>query len=118
MVYLGTCVAPIGQGKNGELCADYEIVFSDGRTLKDRLMFGDLRLYPLELGKNARVTLQPVKQVNLGSGAGVAVTREAQGGVVGLMLDGRGRPLRLPEDQPGRVAALTKWFRAVELYPG
>jgi hypothetical protein len=55
--------------------------------------------------------------VNLGAGVGVAVTREVQGGVVGLLLDGRGRPLQLPADQQARVATLTKWFTAVGLYP-
>jgi uncharacterized protein (TIGR01319 family) len=117
MIYLGTCVAPIGQGKDGENCAEYEIQFPDGKTVKDQLKFGDLRLYPLELGQKAKMTLRPVKQVNLGSGAGVPVAREVQGGVVGLMLDGRGRPLQLPAEQPARVAALTKWFSAVGLYP-
>ncbi len=117
MIYLGTCVAPIGQGKNGEFCADYEIEFPDGRTVKDQLTFGDLRLYPLESGRKAKVTMQPSKTVNLGVGTGAAVTREVQGGVVGLMLDGRGRPLQLPGDHAARVAALTKWFEAVDLYP-
>ncbi|HSC56885.1 MAG TPA: glutamate mutase L [Nitrospira sp.] len=117
MIYLGTCVAPIGQGRSGDLCADYEIAFPDGKTVKEQLRFGDLRLYPLELGKKARMTMQPAKQVNLGAGAGVPVTREVQGGVVGLLLDGRCRPLQLPADHQARVAALMKWYQAVDLYP-
>ncbi len=32
MIYLGTCVAPIGRGKDGERCADYTITFGEGRT--------------------------------------------------------------------------------------
>ena len=117
MIYLGTCVAPIGQGRNGDLCADYEIAFPDGKTVKEQLRFGDLRLYPLELGKKARMTMQPARQVNLGAGVGVPETREVQGGVVGLLLDGRCRPLQLPTDHQARVAALMKWYQAVDLYP-
>jgi hypothetical protein len=45
------------------------------------------------------------------------IMREVQGGVVGLMLDGRGRPLHLPGEQSVRVAALNKWYRSVGLYP-
>jgi hypothetical protein len=78
---------------------------------------GELRLFPLGLNQKAKLTMQPAKTVNLGQGAGVPVGREVHGGVVGLLLDGRGRPLQLPADQPARVAALTKWFNAVELYP-
>jgi hypothetical protein len=117
MVYLGTCVAPIGQGKNGERCADYVITFPDGRVDKGQLAFGDLRLIPLASDQKASIAIQPVKQVSLGAGAGVSITREVQGGVVGLMLDGRGRPLQLPTDHAARVAALTKWHSAVGLYP-
>jgi hypothetical protein len=117
MVYLGTCVAPIGQGKDGERCADYAITFPDGRVDKGQLSFGDLRLVPLASGQKASITIQPAKQVNLGAGAAVAVTREVQGGVVGLLLDGRGRPLQLPTDHAVRVASLTKWFSTVGLYP-
>src|SRR5438105_15916779 len=32
MIYLGTCVAPIGRGKDGERCADYFIRFPEGRS--------------------------------------------------------------------------------------
>jgi uncharacterized protein (TIGR01319 family) len=117
MIYLGTCIAPIGQGKEGDLCADYEIVFPDGRLVKDQLAFGELRLFALEPGMKANITLRPAKSVNLGTGAGAAMTREVLGGAVGLLLDGRGRPLQLPAEQSARVAALKKWFNAVGLYP-
>jgi uncharacterized protein (TIGR01319 family) len=117
MIYLGTCIAPIGQGKEGDLCADYEIVFPDGRLVKDQLAFGELRLFALEPGMKANITLRPAKSVNLGTGVGAAMTREVMGGAVGLLLDGRGRPLQLPAEQSARVGALKKWFHAVGLYP-
>jgi hypothetical protein len=117
MIYLGTCVAPIGLGKEGDVCAEYEITFPDGRSVKDQLRFGELRLYALEDGMKATVTMRPAKSVNLGAGPGIAVTREATGGVVGLLFDGRGRPLQLPTEQSLRIAALKKWFDAVDLYP-
>jgi len=117
MIYLGTCIAPIGQGKEGDLCADYEIAFPDGRLVKDQLAFGELRLFALEHGMKANITLRPAKSVNIGTGAGAAMTREVMGGAVGLLLDGRGRPLQFPAEQSVRVAALKKWFNAVGLYP-
>jgi uncharacterized protein (TIGR01319 family) len=117
MIYLGTCIAPIGQGKDGEYCAEFEVSFPDGQAVKDQLAFGDLRVYPLAAGMKAKVMMRPAKSVDLGSGAGTPVTREVMGGAVGLLLDGRGRPFTLPREAPGRVAALNKWFGAVELYP-
>jgi hypothetical protein len=117
MVYLGTCIAPIGQGKMGERCTDYEVALPDGRIDKGTLNFGDLKLYRLARDQQATVTMQPAKQVDLGKGPGQSLTRTVQGGVAGLILDGRGRPLQLPSEQAARVAALTRWYEAVDLYP-
>ncbi|MEK6526936.1 MAG: glutamate mutase L [Nitrospirota bacterium] len=118
MVYLGTCVAPIGQGKDGERCADYTITFEDSRMPESgTLSFGELRLFPLALDEQARVELRPAKHVDLGEGKGAPVSRKVRGGVVGLLLDGRGRPLQLPANSQARLAALARWHKAVELYP-
>ena len=117
MVYLGTCIAPIGQGKDGERCADYEIALPDGRIERGQLAFGDLKLFALAREQQATVTMQPAKQIDLGNGPGQSFTKTVKGGVVGLMLDGRGRPLQLPGEQAARVAMLTRWYRAVGLYP-
>ncbi len=117
MIYLGTCVAPIGQGKDGEVCADYEITWPEGKTTKEQLKFGELKLFQLASEKRAAIKVQPAKGINMGAGVGAAITKEVHGGVVGLLFDGRGRPLRLPADQQGRIAGLKKWFDAVSLYP-
>ncbi|MBI5777216.1 MAG: glutamate mutase L [Nitrospirae bacterium] len=118
LVYLGTCVAPIGQGKDGGKCAEYQITFGGGREPESgTLTFGDIRLIPLAGNERAQVTMKPARQVDLGEGKGTPVTREVRGGAVGLMLDGRGRPLQLPADAKTRMAALTRWHQAVNLYP-
>jgi uncharacterized protein (TIGR01319 family) len=119
MIYLGTCVAPIGQGKDGERCADYTIRFAAGRLPESgTLSFGELRLFPLGRDEHAQIELRPAKQVDLGEGKGRSVTRDVQGGEVGLLLDGRGRPLQLPATAEARLAALRRWYQAVDLYPG
>ncbi|MBI4401838.1 MAG: glutamate mutase L [Nitrospirae bacterium] len=118
MVYLGTCVTPIGQGKDGERCADYTVTFQGGRKPEQGMLpFGELRLFPLAVDERAQVELRPAKHVDVGEGKGAPVTREVRGGVVGLLLDGRGRPLQLPSDSQARLAALTRWHEAVSLYP-
>jgi len=112
MIYLGTCVAPIGRGKDGERCADYTITFGEGRSPEcGTLAFGELRLFPLGRDDRAQIELRPAKQVDLGEGKGVSVTRDVRGGEVGLLL-------QLPTDSQKRLAALIRWHRAVDLYPG
>jgi uncharacterized protein (TIGR01319 family) len=118
MIYLGTCVAPIGQGREGERCVEYEIRFERSRPLvQGTLAFGELKLVPLTHEERATVTLRPARQVDAGDGKGASVTREVRGGVVGLLLDARGRPLKLPEDPSARLRALKRWDEAVDLYP-
>lgn len=118
LVYLGTCVAPIGQGKDGELCLEYTLTFEGTRgSERGSLAFGELKLLPLALEERAKIELRPAKGVDVGEGKGNASTRSIKGGAVGLLLDGRGRPLQLPTDAQARVAALTRWYKAVELYP-
>ncbi len=117
MIYLGTCVAPVGQGQDGDRCADYDISLPGGRVEKGTLGFGELTLLPLASDQRAKVTLHPAKHVNVGMGAGNPITKDVLGGVVGLLLDGRGRPLQLPNEQAARANALMQWHQAVELYP-
>lgn len=118
LIYLGTCVAPIGQGNPGEPCAEYHITFSDGRPPETgRLAFGDLTLIPLEHEQPAAISLTPAPSVDVGAGKGEPVTREVRGGVVGLLLDGRGRPLQLPLDPSIRQTQLERWYQTLDLYP-
>ncbi len=118
MIYLGTCVAPIGKGAWGERCADYTITFPSGRPpAQGTLTFGALQLFPLAVGEEATVVMKPIRHVDVGAGRGETVERRARGGVVGLLLDGRGRPLQLPAKADDRVRALKEWHEAVDLYP-
>ena len=117
LIHLGTCIAPIGVGKEGDACLSIEIHFSDKPTVAEKIPFGELRLYPLGLGEKASVKLHPSRRFDLGAGHGTVVETEAMGGVVGLVIDTRGRPLEIPTDSTQRVAQLTKWQEALDTYP-
>lgn len=118
LVYLGTCVAPVGQGKPGDKVADYSIVFPGGREPTDgTLHVGDLKRIALGPEERAQIELKPARSFDFGEGKGKAMTREVTGGVVGLLLDTRGRPLQLPSDTAARIAAIKRWHQAVNLYP-
>jgi hypothetical protein len=116
MIYLGTCIAPIGQDKPGERCLDYTIALPTGEV-KGTLMFGEIRLLPLGVSQEAMMHVKPARNVDVGAGRGETLERRVRGGVVGLMLDGRGRPLRLPPRHEDRVRLLTQWHQALNLYP-
>src|SRR5437870_1286872 len=118
MIYLGTCIAPIGQGKWGERCVEFSLAFEGGRApLQETVTFGSLRLVPLGVGEEATITLKPSRQVDVGAGRGESMERKVRGGVVGVLLDARGRPLQLPTEHAARIRGLIDWHKALNLYP-
>jgi len=117
MIYLGTCIAPIGIAKYGEKCLSYTIKMPNGATIEDTVPFGELVLHPLGVGEEAEVVISPTRKFDLGEGYGKQVSRKISGGVVGIIIDTRGRPFELPEEKDVRRLALLKWARATKLYP-
>ncbi|MCH8251872.1 MAG: glutamate mutase L [Planctomycetes bacterium] len=114
LIYLGTCIAPSGRGKAGKPCFSYTID-GDGVSESGDVMFGELELIRLE--GRAQLVVQPARGFDAGAGSGKRVQREVRGGAVGVVLDGRGRPLVLPEDREQSRQAMQRWVRAMSLYP-
>ena len=111
LIHLGTCIAPVGVATPGDL----SVTISGDLT--ETVPFGELRLYPLGVGEKARVTIQPERRLDMGAGRGQPVEAEVEGGVVGLVVDTRGRPLEVSNASTERVASLKKWFEALDVYP-
>ncbi len=117
LIHLGTCISPIGVGNTGDQCLSVELHLPGSPPVTQEVPCGELRLYPLELGQKASVKLQPSRRFDLGEGRGNPVEAEVMGGVVGLVIDTRGRPLEIPSNSAERVSQLTKWQAALEVYP-
>ena len=114
LIYLGTCIAPAGIGKPGKTCFRYQIAGPDINETGE-VAVGEMRLLPLADGATARATIEPQRGFDAGAGAGKPVEQEIRGGTVGIILDGRGRPLVLPEDQATARSAVMEWNRALQL---
>jgi hypothetical protein len=61
--------------------------------------------------------MTPTRAFDMGEGRGRRVTREIEGGVVGIIVDARGRPLLLPESRDERARRLSDWEQALGVYP-
>ncbi|WP_437187199.1 glutamate mutase L [Planctomicrobium sp. SH668] len=92
LVTLGTVIAAKGTGKEGQPCFRYSVK-SSTLTVSGEMKFGELETFELPLHETAKVELTPSRNVDLGQGNGRQVVAEVRGGVVGLILDARGRPL-------------------------
>jgi uncharacterized protein (TIGR01319 family) len=117
LIHLGTAIAPVGVGKAGEACLSVEISIAGNPPIAEDVPYGELRLYPLPLGEKVSVKLHPSRRFDVGAGNGNMVEAEAMGGVVGLVIDTRGRPLEIPTDTAQRVAQLNEWQTALDAYP-
>jgi uncharacterized protein (TIGR01319 family) len=117
LIFLGTCIAPKGQAKIGRPCFRYTLT-ARGRNESGEVMVGEMRLLPLGEGERTTVAVEPERGFDCGNGPGKRVEREVHGGTVGLILDGRGRPLPIPQDRSGGLGLVQNWVRTLDLYPG
>jgi len=119
LISLGPCISLTNSGKHGSHCLDCSITYSDGKKLEDSLLFGEIKVFELKEGEKAEVEVTPARQFNLGEGKGQKITKEITGGVVGIVIDARGRPLDL-DSSKGREPLherLLKWIDAFDAYP-
>ncbi len=110
LIRLGSCVAPVGQGKEGEPCLTIEY---NGKS--ETFRYGELRVLPLGVGETLQATLKPARGFDVGAGRGRPVEATLEGGVVGVVVDTRGRPLQLPADDATRRQKLIDWMTALGL---
>jgi hypothetical protein len=118
LIRLGTCVAPSGPLKKHTVLAEMRITMPDGSIREEKISAGQLRVMELGTGEKVQTTISPVKGIDVGNGHGREWQGVLEGGVVGLILDGRGRqPFELPENDAERVPKLQEWSRAMDTYP-
>jgi uncharacterized protein (TIGR01319 family) len=117
LIHLGTLIAPVGTGQEGKPCLKLEVTMPGGQAIKEDVPYGDMRVYPLGASEVAEVKVTPARGFDAGAGPGKVLERKVAGGVVGLMIDARGRPFTLPSDEQTRVAKLEKWADAFGAYP-
>jgi len=116
LIHLGTCIAPTGQAKKGSSCLEISVNMSSG-IIEETIPTGELKLYKMGMNEVALVKIQPNRHFDVGAGSGQVVETEVRGGVVGLVIDTRGRPLEMPTDTAQYVADLKKWMQTLDVYP-
>ncbi|MFP4200027.1 MAG: glutamate mutase L [Bacillota bacterium] len=123
LVRLGSSIAPIPQEgvklANLRDTIPVEVTFTmpDGSERTEKVGFGELRLVELEEGTTAKAHIEPGRRWDVGAGVGRAVDVELEGGVVGIVIDGRSRPIHLEEDAATRHKKTMEWIEALNAYP-
>jgi len=122
IIYLGTCFAPKGEMKHGDRAFSYKLELETGEVHEGEMRFGDVKLIPCGLNEEGKPirgkgTINPSRYLDMGRGPGKKVEGEIYGGVVGITLDARGRPIKFAQDKAGKVQQLDSWVKAFNAYP-
>ncbi len=109
---LATVVTPVGRdAKIGDTILKVNVSYSDGSELDIDVCYGDLEVLPLPLGQEAVLELRPKRGFDVGlGGKGKAGKRQVSGGLTGLIIDARGRPLSLPAEPEQRRQLMQQWL--------
>jgi uncharacterized protein (TIGR01319 family) len=116
LVRLGTCLAPIGKSKPHTIILKAELEMPDGEKQSVELVKGDLIQIDAPY-EPIKAHFIPHKNIDIGAGKGEEIDTTIYGGIVGLIFDGRGRPLVLPENDSERIEKLQLWSKVINEYP-
>ncbi len=118
VIRLGTCIAPRGTPENiGDPVMDVSWTMPDGEERNQQVMLGDIIRIPVPVGQTVEMKINPQRSLDMGEGSGREVTANVEGGEAGILLDGRGRPIRFLDDRTMMKQTLLKWYKGLDMYP-
>jgi len=109
-VSLGTVISPVGPARPGEVVMRMSISYEGGGELNVEAHNGEIEVWPLLDEQRATLEIRPGRRIDIGMGPGQGGRVEVLGGLVGLVVDARGRPLRLPRDAERRRRMINRWI--------
>ena len=116
LIRLGTCIAPVGKLSGSEIPLQVNLEFKNGEKKDIEVRYGELLRIEAEY-EEIKAVLTPAKGVDVGAGDGEQISTTIFGGQVGIVFDGRGRPLEIDASSSKRISNLKKWSEAMNEYP-
>jgi hypothetical protein len=114
---LATVISLTGEIQIGQPAVRVSLEDASGSRTVAEVMGGTLAYLPLAPGAQATLGLYPAAGVDAGLGPGqhAQASEAVEGGTLGVLVDARGRPLRLPDDDDERQRSLYAWRQALGL---
>lgn len=112
--YLATVISPASNQPYGTPIVQAKLLRSDGGVSETEVKMGGLHILPLESGQNAQLELRPLQKADVGLGPGNAGRVNVLGSAIGVVIDARGRPIRLPNEPEKRLDLLQRWRTRME----
>jgi len=113
-INLGAVISPLSNAGAGTLILRARLTYDNGEETMVEAKQGAIEIIPLVVGRTGNLRLEPVGRTDAGIGFGRAYRVDGvQGSALGVVIDARGRPLRLPSDAARRRELLKKWLWTV-----
>jgi hypothetical protein len=127
LVWLGTAIVVLGgpaelaPSATQPIAVTVTVERQQGGSETVQVPYGSIQVIPLQPDQRASLTVKPGAGFRVGSNEPGKTLKtqpgqEVKGGLVGLIIDARGRPLRLPVG-PERSAAIRRWWSALDASP-
>jgi hypothetical protein len=111
---LGTVICPVGRVRKGSAVLRLLMMREGEKGPVIEVKEGQLLTIPLPVGRAADVYLEPMQNADIGLGPGRGGwVRRVVGGVFGLVVDARSRPIQIPAAPTLRIEALQTWEHAL-----
>jgi hypothetical protein len=114
---LATAVVALGDGAAGTPAIEAELRIAGQTSATVSVAHGQIARLPLEPGQRGQLFLRPANGVRIGRNApGAAVSSDigaVAGSTLGVIIDARGRPLKLPETFAVRQQLIWDWLVAL-----
>lgn len=108
---LATVITPISNARPGTPILRLRVTYASGDETSFDIKQGTLEALPIPMGESARLRLQPLHKSDVGMGGpGRGGSVRVVGGVLGVVIDARGRPILLPRDLTRRQDLYKKWL--------
>jgi uncharacterized protein (TIGR01319 family) len=109
-VNLATVVSPVGRARPGDTILRVKLAYDDGSAFSVEVQYGNIEVLPVLPGQQAELELRPARRFDAGLGPGKGGKRRISGGLAGLIIDARGRPLRLANEPEERQVQTRQWL--------
>jgi len=114
---LGTIIAPLGVARPGTTILRIQVNRENGRSFTREIKYGSLSILPVELGEKVSLHLRPLNRFDVGMGGpGKSGKVNAVGGVLGIVIDARGRPLQFSPDLEKNIKRNEQWRKTFSKY--
>ena len=107
---LATVISPLSTARYGTPILKASMRRPDGSVSSVEVKQGGFEVLPLKLGEVGDLNLHPQHRADIGKGPGKKVSMKVGGSILGVVIDGRGRPLELTPDNVRRRDLIKKWL--------